>query len=69
MTYYTFFFVWDGALDLSLGDTVELEIVRKMDYDQDWYETHLIRQMAGVKPPPDLGVNVSDSAGISDRLG
>lgn len=61
-----FYADFDGELDIQPGDRLEFQVMRETD---DGYKVAIVRQ-TGVRPsPPDLGVNVSDDAGISDRIG
>lgn len=58
---------FDGILDIQPGDSLEVCITSKTS--GEIYEVNIIRQTGVRQPPPDLGVSVSDNAGISDRIG
>jgi hypothetical protein len=67
---YTFYADFDGTLQLQVGDRLEIKILSDVDFDHEYgeYVCAIIRQ-TGVTEPPALGVSVTETLDLSDRLG
>lgn len=56
---------FDGILNLQPGDTLEIKVLSNTD--EDAVKVAIIRQ-TGVREPPALGISVSDSLNLTDRI-